>query len=88
MAWFTSVIPDGCVEVPGNADWAVTDAAGHNVGFRINDVTGGTSVKVTTSGGDTVTFDNVVVGEDIPISINKLFNTGTTVTSIHVFYVK
>jgi hypothetical protein len=81
------------LEVPGNADWVVATGEvanpgiGNNVGFRVNDVTSGTSIKVTTSGGDTVTFDNCSAGEDIPVGIQKVFNTGTDLDSIHVFYV-
>ena len=87
MEFFTSVIPDGCLEIPGNADWTVTDATGNNVGFRVNDVTSGTSIKVDTLGGQTVTLDNLSAGEDVVLRIKKVYNTGTTLDSIHLFYI-
>jgi hypothetical protein len=93
MEFFTSVIPDGVLEIPGNADWVVSTAetanpgVGNNVGFRVNDTTSGSSIKVDTVGGQTVTFDNCSNGEDFPIRIKKVYNTGTDLDSIHLYYI-
>lgn len=37
-------------------------------------------VKVTTTGGDTVTFTNVQAGTFLPVRVARLWSTGTTVT--------
>ena len=63
MSLFSAVIPDGCVEV----DASSSDYAGiaHAIGFRVNSTSAGTSVRVITAGGQTVTFDGLVVGENL-----------------------
>jgi hypothetical protein len=43
--------------------------------------TGG-SIKVTTAGGDTVTFNNVPGGSFLPVQVVRVFYTGTTAASI------
>lgn len=42
----------------------------------------GGDVKVTTLGGDTVTFTAVSGGGVLPICVRKVFSTGTTATNI------
>ena len=41
----------------------------------------GGQVKVTTSGGDTVTFYNLNNGQFVPVNVKKVFATGTTATN-------
>lgn len=43
--------------------------------------TGG-NVKVTTADGSTVTFTNVPSGAILPVSVRRVFSTGTTATGI------
>lgn len=40
----------------------------------------GGNIKVTTSGGDTVTFTAVPAGAILPVRVARLWSTGTTVT--------
>tara|TARA_R110000803_G_scaffold96268_1_gene164390 strand:+ start:180 stop:446 length:267 start_codon:yes stop_codon:yes gene_type:complete len=40
------------------------------------------NLKVTTSGGDTVTLVNILGGQFLPISVVKVFATGTTASNI------
>jgi hypothetical protein len=47
--------------------------------------TGG-DVKVTTAGGTDVTFVNTNSGQIIPLTITKVFATGTTATNIVGFF--
>lgn len=42
----------------------------------------GGQVKVTTSGGDTVTFYNLNNGQFVPVNVKKVFATGTTATNL------
>ena len=39
-------------------------------------------VKVTTAGGDDVTFTGILAGSFIPVQVLKVFSTGTTATNI------
>jgi hypothetical protein len=40
------------------------------------------SVKVTTAGGDTVTFVGVPAGKDILLNVTRVWSTGTTASNI------
>lgn len=40
------------------------------------------NVKVTTAGGDTVTFSSAAAGTIIPMRVQRVFSTGTTATNI------
>jgi len=42
----------------------------------------GGNVKVTTSGGDTVSFYNLNNGQFVPVQVSKVFSTGTTATNL------
>lgn len=53
----------------------------------IGDVTsGGTTLKVKTKGGQTVTFTIVAVGLFEGLEVEQVFASGTLATAIHVFY--
>jgi hypothetical protein len=59
---------------------ATQDGEG-NLGCLLYVGTGG-DLKVTTSGGDIVTLSNVFGGQFLPISVLKVFSTGTSATDI------
>lgn len=52
----------------------------------IGSVSGGTALKVTTKGGQTVTFTVVAVGLFEGLEVQRVWSTGTTASAIHVFY--
>ncbi len=52
----------------------------------IGSISGGTTLKVTTTGGDTVTFPEVEVGWFGPLKVERVWSTGTAATSIFVAY--
>lgn len=79
-----SVVPKDSTEV--NAATTTFPCPVNTVGFRVNDITDGSSVQVVTAGGSTVTYDGLVVGEDIVLEIGSVVNTGTTCSSIHIFH--
>jgi hypothetical protein len=43
---------------------------------------GSGNLKVVTSGGDIVTYSNVLAGSFLPINIKQVYTTGTTATNI------
>lgn len=45
-------------------------------------VGGAGNVKVTTVGGDTVTFTGVTAGSWLPVRCSRVWSTGTTATTI------
>lgn len=45
-------------------------------------VGGAGNLKVTTAGGDEVTFTGVLAGSFIPVQVVKVWSTGTSATSI------
>ena len=81
---YMSVIPPDATEV--NATQANYTCPTGAVGFRVNDVTAGSSVSVVTAGGTTVTFDNLSNGEDVVILFSSVLAAGTDCASIHVFH--
>ncbi len=44
------------------------------------------NVKVTTAGGDTVTFEGIAAGSIIPVRVQRVFSTGTTATNLVSIY--
>lgn len=44
------------------------------------------AVKVTTAQGDVTTFSNLVAGQTIPVQVVRVWNTGTTATSLIRIY--
>lgn len=49
---------------------------------------GAGAVKVTTVGGDDLTFAAVPAGTTLPVRVKKVFSTGTTATNILCLYAK
>lgn len=52
----------------------------------IGSVAGGTTLTVTTKGGQTVTFTVVAIGLLEGILVERVWATGTLASAIHVFY--
>lgn len=78
------VIPKDSTEV--DASSSNYTCPSHTVGFRVNDITAGSSVRVVTRGGTTVTFDNLKAGEDIVLEIASFVAAGTDCDSVHIFH--
>lgn len=89
--FWNAVIPALHKEFPGNADadFMASGPSGAKaaVGFRVNDVTSGTSVSIDDQSGTAVVYDNMVAGEEIAGRFQAINNTGTTADSIIVYYV-
>lgn len=49
-------------------------------------VGGDGNLKVTTAGGDTVTFQNAVAGTVLPVRAIKVFNSGSSATGLIGLY--
>lgn len=86
-ATVTSVVSD--TELGLNADIFGTSPVGASYaiyrgqpGACVLYVGVGGNVKVTTSGGDTVTFYNLNNGQFVPVQVTKVFYTGTTATNL------
>lgn len=47
---------------------------------------GAGNVKVDTVGGSTVTLNSISGGSIIPVSVTRVYSTGTTATNIVAFY--
>ena len=52
----------------------------------IGNIGGGTTLKVKTKNGETVTFAVVALGLFEGLEVSQVFATGTTVSAIHVFF--
>lgn len=64
------------------AEVAPNDSADLSSDARALYVGGAGNVKVTTTGGSTVTFTGVVAGSVLPVRARRVFATGTTATGI------
>ena len=73
----SAVTPSDTVNIPNIA----TENGLGNRGCLLY-VGGAGSIKVTTSGGDDVTFTGLTAGQFMPVSVVKVFATGTTATDI------
>jgi hypothetical protein len=69
---------------PAKHAFAVAPADGADLAVVTRGLYVGTAgdVKVTTNGGDTVTFKNLAAGLIHPIRASRVFATGTTATDI------
>lgn len=72
-----AVTPSDTLNIPS----ASTEDGNGNNGCVLY-VGGGGNLKVTTVGGNDVTFVNIQDGSFLPIQVIKVFATGTTATSI------
>ena len=78
----------GGLESPAERAFAITpnDSADLSVFPRAIYVGGGGAVKVTTLGGDTVTFSGVLAGTVLPVRAARVFSTGTDATNLIGLY--
>jgi hypothetical protein len=76
------------LESPAERAFAITgnDSADLTVTPRAIYVGGAGNVKVTTIGGDTVTFSGALAGTIIPVRVTRVFSTGTTATNLLGLY--
>ena len=72
-----AVTPSDTVTIPSVS---TQDGKGNNGCLLYVGVAG--DVKVTTAGGDDVTFTGILAGSFIPVQVLKVFATGTTATNI------
>jgi hypothetical protein len=70
---------DSCASVATTITAADSDLATPVRAFYVG--TGG-NVKVTTTNGDEVTFSNVATGTILPVSVKRIWSTGTTASNI------
>ena len=72
------------IEAPAFRAAAVTpnDSADLAATSRALYVGGAGNVRVTTAGGDTVTFTGVPAGAILPVRVRRVFSTSTTATTI------
>ena len=76
------------LESPAERAFAITgnDSTDLTVTPRAIYVGGAGNVKVTTIGGDTVTFSGALAGTIIPVRVTRVFSTGTTATNLLGLY--
>lgn len=43
---------------------------------------GAGNVKVDTEGGETITYNSVIAGTSLPVSVTRVYSTGTTATNM------
>lgn len=72
-----SVTPSDSANIPSVS---TQDGSGNN-GCAMYVGTGG-DVKVTTAGGDVVTFFNLQDGSFVPVQVIRVWSTGTTASNI------
>ena len=68
-----------------SADLSADSANTENQPNCVLHIGGSGALKVTTEGGSTLTFTAVGSGF-FPVSVKRVFSTGTTATSIHALY--
>jgi|DEB0MinimDraft_6_1074348.scaffolds.fasta_scaffold47412_2 hypothetical protein len=76
------------LESPAERAFAITgnDSTDLTVTPRAIYVGGAGNVKVTTIGGDTVTFSGALAGTIIPVRVTRVFSTDTTATNLLGLY--
>ncbi|NBX51210.1 hypothetical protein EBT25_15100 [bacterium] len=72
-----AVTPSNSTDIPSVS---TQDGSGNN--GCVLYVGGAGNLKVTTAGGDEVTFTGVLAGSFIPVQVVKVWSTGTSATSI------
>jgi hypothetical protein len=72
-----SVTPSDTVDIPSVS---TQDGSGNN--GCVLYIGGDGDVKVTTAGGDTVTFVGLIAGSFVPVQVLRVWSTDTTATSI------
>ena len=76
------------LESPAERAFAITgnDSTDLTVTPRAIYVGGAGNIKVTTIGGDTVTFSGALAGTIIPVRVTRVFSTDTTATNLLGLY--
>jgi hypothetical protein len=76
------------IDQPATNGFAITPHDTNELDYvtRAFYVGGGGDVKLTTSGGDTITLAGVAAGEIVPIRAKLVFSTGTTATDMIGLY--
>ena len=76
------------LESPAERAFAITpnDSADLSVFPRAIYVGGAGNIKVTTMGGDTVTFSGCLAGTVLPVRVARVFSTDTTATLLLGIY--
>ena len=72
-----AVTPSNTADIPSVS---TQDGSGNN--GCVLYVGGAGNLKVTTAGGDDVTFTGVLAGSFIPVQVVRVWSTGTSATSI------
>jgi hypothetical protein len=72
-----AVTPSNTADIPSVS---TQDGSGNN--GCVLYVGGAGNIKVTTAGGDTVTFTGVLAGSFIPVQVLRVWSTDTTATNI------
>jgi hypothetical protein len=72
-----AVTPSDTVDIPSVS---TQDGSGNN--GCVLYIGGDGDVKVTTAGGDTVTFVGLIAGSFVPVQVLRVWSTDTTATSI------
>ena len=72
-----AVTPSDSVDVPSVS---TQDGSGNN--GCVLYIGGAGNLKVTTAGGDEVTFSSVLAGSFLPVQVVRVWATGTTATNI------
>lgn len=68
--------------IPEHAVTAVQSDSADLVTPVIVFVGGDGNVKVTTEGGEDVTFNGLSAGDFLPVSVKRIWSTGTTATNL------
>ena len=76
------------LESPAERAFAITgnDSTDLTIFPRAIYVGGAGNIKVTTIGGDTVTFSGALAGTIIPVRVTRVFSTDTTATNLLGLY--
>ena len=72
-----AVIPSDSVDIPSVS---TQDGSGNN--GCVLYIGGAGTLKVTTIGGDDVTFSGLIAGSFVPVQVVKVWATGTSATNI------
>jgi hypothetical protein len=72
-----TVTPSNSADIPSVS---TQDGSG-NIGCVLY-IGGAGNIRVTTAGGDDVTFNGVLAGTFFPVQVVKVWSTGTTATNI------
>ena len=79
----TQIVVEGIVSTTGQTFEILRGSSESAVLYvGTNPGSGAVKLKVRTSGGDDITFENIPEGSFLPVQVKKVFLTGTTVSDI------